>query len=113
MLEGITVLSKHTVSSLSSGIAIIVLGAVGVLICALLCIWSLTERDYGMCFAPLVMCIICLVGLIYGATLCTEKPEVEYKVTIDDTVNFKKFNDRYTIIDQDGEIYTITEKESK
>lgn len=35
-----------------------------------------------------------------------------YKVTISDEVNFVEFNDKYEIIDQDGLIYTIKEKEN-
>ena len=34
-----------------------------------------------------------------------------YKVTISDEVNFVEFNNKYEIIDQDGLIYTIKEKE--
>lgn len=35
-----------------------------------------------------------------------------YKVTISDEVNFVDFNNKYEIIEQDGLIYTIKEKES-
>lgn len=38
--------------------------------------------------------------------------EYTYKVTISDKVNFVEFNNKYEIIDQDGLIYTIKEKEN-
>lgn len=113
MLEGITVLSENTVSPLGLGITFIIIGVVAILISVSLSILVLSTRDYSLCVLPFAICIIGLTCLIAGIMQCCEKPEVEYKVTIDDTVNFKEFNDRYTIIDQDGDIYKIIEKESK
>lgn len=37
--------------------------------------------------------------------------QTQYKVTISDEVNLNEFNERYEIIDQEGKIYTIAEKE--
>ncbi len=36
---------------------------------------------------------------------------IEYKVTIDDSVSMTEFMDKYEIIDQEGKIYTVKEKE--
>ena len=36
---------------------------------------------------------------------------IEYKVTIDDSVSMNEFTDKYEIIDQEGKIYTVKEKE--
>lgn len=36
---------------------------------------------------------------------------IEYKVTIDDSVSMTEFMDKYEILDQEGKIYTIREKE--
>ena len=37
--------------------------------------------------------------------------EYHYKVTIDDSVSMNEFLDKYEIIDQEGKIYTVKEKE--
>jgi len=37
--------------------------------------------------------------------------ETHYKVTIDDSVSMNEFLDKYEIIDQEGKIYTVKEKE--
>lgn len=34
-----------------------------------------------------------------------------YKVIIEDTVNFNEFTEKYDIIEQDGKIYTVKERE--
>ena len=49
-------------------------------------------------------------GLIITETI-EEANTTYYKVTIDDSVSFNQFNERYEIYEQDGTIYTIYEKE--
>ena len=36
---------------------------------------------------------------------------IEYKVAIDDSVSMNEFLDKYEIIDQEGKIYTVKERE--
>ena len=36
---------------------------------------------------------------------------IQYKVTIDETVSMVEFMDKYEIIDQEGKIYTVRERE--
>ena len=54
-----------------------------------------------------------LFGTFVGCT--TGKPieyETQYKVVIDDSVSMNDFIEKYEIIDQDGKIYTVREKEN-
>lgn len=37
--------------------------------------------------------------------------ETHYKVTIDDSVSMNEFLDKYEILDQEGKIYTVKERE--
>lgn len=56
--------------------------------------------------------LVSMVVSIYGFThLPHNKYQTRYDVTIDDSVNFNEFNDRYTVVKQEGLIYTIYEKE--
>lgn len=55
-------------------------------------------------------------GLIFGPIIgCKSgepiKYETQYKITIDDSVSMVEFLDKYEIIDQDGKIYTVRERE--
>ena len=36
---------------------------------------------------------------------------IEYQVTVSDDVNFNEFSAKYQILDQEGKIYTVKEKE--
>ena len=66
-----------------------------------------------------VVSILCgiLCGVFFGL-LCSNifypnptEYETQYKVTIDDSVSMNDFNEKYEIVDQDGRIYTVREKE--
>lgn len=53
-----------------------------------------------------------LFGTLVGCT--TGEPieyETQYKVVIEDSVSMNEFTEKYEIIDQDGKIYTVREKE--
>ena len=52
------------------------------------------------------------VGVMFGGLFQTPASyETHYKVTIDDSVSMNEFLDKYEILDQEGKIYTVKEKE--
>ena len=58
----------------------------------------------------------CILGLlVYAIIFETIMPEkyVKYKATITEDVSMTEFNDRYEIIDVDGKIYTIRERDDE
>ena len=75
----------------------------------------------AMCFANerIVLGFICLalmfgsaiVGGLGGTYSKTDISHIEYKVTIDDSVSMNEFLDKYEILDQEGKIYTVKERE--
>lgn len=53
-----------------------------------------------------------LFGILVGGITSTPiSYETQYKVIIDDSVSMNEFLDKYEIIDQEGKIYTVREKE--
>lgn len=61
----------------------------------------------------LVFCLIvsCIAGFAFGKIF--EKPieyENIYKVTVTDEVSMAKFMDKYEVIEQEGKIYTVRER---
>ena len=49
---------------------------------------------------------------VLNSTSTKELDHYEYKVTIDDSVPMKEFLSKYEIINQEGEIFTIVEREN-
>lgn len=53
-----------------------------------------------------------LLGVVVGDTTATPVAyETQYKVIIDDSVSMNEFLDKYEIIDQEGKIYTVRERD--
>ena len=109
MLDGITVL--HTMDKASNlyiilGFIITVCGGVGVLVfCNMF--KDLPEKSMRIPIS-ISIAIFCV-----GMFIATNPPVngVRYKCTIDESVSFVEVMDRYEIINIEGEIYTIEEKE--
>ena len=111
MPEGIEILNIY--SGLELGECIfysVVLSAISIFLIVGI-IMQIKEKD------PLsVILLICLFMVFGGLTGFAITETVEeanttyYKVTIDDSVSFNQFNERYEIYEQDGAIYTIYEK---
>ena len=84
--------------------------------CLFMGIWYVAN---GECIWWLIV-ITSLIGIIGGmmlgclwGTICetTTTYEIHYKVTIDDSVSMNEFLDKYEILDQEGKIYTVKERE--
>ena len=62
------------------------------------------------------ICLVMMIASIIVACLADSKRKtdisyIEYKVTIDDSVSMTEFMDKYEILDQDGKIYIVKERE--
>lgn len=65
------------------------------------------ERNAMIVF--LIMTFIGMILLFYTEEL---EPKIQYEVTVDESVSYKKLTDKYNIIEQRGEIFVLEEKES-
>lgn len=111
-MEGITILSQNLdyAGRILGGVFTLIFGGMFVLGAFLFCL-SIKEKAYPLSILFGVFLIIC--GLVSGLGIASifAKPTTQYKVTIDKKVSLKEFNEKYEIVDQDGEIYTIVERD--
>ena len=110
MMDGITVLSQ---SETIGYIAWFIYAIIGFCIFGwrLLTIKKDNYHTVGTIIITVVVMFVAIFSCAEGIYSMSTK-EYTYKVTISDEVNFVEFNNKYEIIDQDGFIYTIKEKES-
>jgi ABC-type uncharacterized transport system permease subunit len=83
----------------------------GVIIGLIAC---LTEQDIQYLFISFITGITMglVVGTMIGAINGIPTEYVtQYKVTVSDQVSMNEFNAKYEIIDQEGRIYTVRERE--
>ena len=92
------------------------LGILGVVIAGFVfgAIYSIIDQDIAGVIAGSVLGVFC--GIILGVALGAEcsiptEYETQCKVIISDEVPMNDFLARYEIIDQEGKIYTVREKE--
>ena len=120
-MDGITILSTGTKvmnmgeqfyfsPNLSSflGLAVIIALVVG---CCLFIEYGIKEKD-EIVFIGIGVCLIFIL-LVTDLTFNHQvtKTIPEYKVTIDKNVSLVEFYDKYTVLDQDGLIFTIIDKD--
>lgn len=75
----------------------------------------------AFCFANenIILGFICMIlsfSLVFVGCLCcicikTDIDHIEYKVTVDDSVSMNEFLNKYEILDREGKIYTVKERE--
>lgn len=109
MMEGIEILSQEVCNELQIVplfLCLMILSIIGALI------------DLFIDFTDGILRAVlgCILGLfIYAIIFGAIIPEkyIQYKVTISESVSMTEFNDRYEIIDVDGKIYTIRERDDE
>ena len=113
-MEGVTILSEIVTWDISiSGVVLICVGIIFLIVGILYLVASIQERLKSYAFISVIMILfsfaIGMIGIIKITNL-SEEPYTVYKVTVDDDVSFKEFNEKYEIIKQDGLIYEVRER---
>ena len=111
MLEGITILNQFNVNIFNEAafwvglLSTFFIGAVAFIVISII-----EEEETWM----LGTIIAVLIGIVIGASAGAfwfDTTETHYQVTISEEVSMTEFNERYEIIEQNGQIFTIREKE--
>lgn len=108
-MEGITILNSEVIMAAHWGpIALFILGVVSILFTLFL---ILLGFDSDTILNTLIISAgIALIGLI--SSFIIQVPEyTSYEVILEDSVSINEFLDRYEILDQRGQIYTVKEIE--
>lgn len=85
-------------------------------ICAIVGIWNIIADECEWAIIPVLLIVGLIAGIVLGAAFgkMFETPtayKTHYKVTIDDSVSMNEFLDKYEILNQEGKIYTVKERE--
>ena len=108
MIEGVEILSATAITTWYDWVLVVTIAApivIGL-------IAGICDQDVmtGVLMAFSV-CMICLFIFRILEVGKYETGEYEYKVTIDDSVSMNDFLDKYEILDQEGKIFTVKERE--
>ena len=105
MIEGITVLNQEVVLETASWImpTLCILCAIVFLIC------NEINEDYGFIIALFISFI--MIGIFLGLIQKVPTDRHRYTVTIDETVSFEKVLEKYDVVDQQGKMWILEDKE--
>jgi ABC-type uncharacterized transport system permease subunit len=116
MIEGITVLSTEVIRYAPVFVFLTVLAAIPLIIFICVLIGILRDRYYRddglICAALMLVMLAAAVFSFSFVSIFNQKDETVYKVIINDSVPLKEFQERYEIIEVEGIIYTIKEKQN-
>ena len=101
----------NTYTSLPKGFAWNLLGIIIGLTCLFITIAAFKDKDTPKGVKVIFSIFTALFLFISTFNTILTSKVTYYEVSITDDMNFKEFNSKYEIINQRGEIYTITEKE--
>lgn len=107
-MEGITILNSEVVMTPHWGpIAIFILGVVGLFLSAFI---DMLDFDCDVFKMLIISISMILIGAI--SILIFEVPYyTSYEVILEDSVSMNEFLNKYEILDQRGQIYTVKEIE--
>lgn len=112
-MEGIIILSQN-LDYTNRVLGIVLTLPFGCMFILGIILFYLSIKDKFYTSSILFGIFLIVSGLVLGFGTIPQifaKPTTQYKATIDKKVSLKDFNEKYKIIEQDGEIYTIVERE--
>lgn len=118
-MNGVEILSSETIyaTDMLRWILPVFVG-IGILIGFIIAIVERVDFGFntGSIFAIFTCALIGLfigtIGMLMSAHKTTTVDYIEYKVTIDEEVNFIEFVDKYEILGREGKIFTVRERDS-
>lgn len=113
MLEGITILSQHSLTLVNASyfIWVTAIFAVVLWLSVVLAIDSRRKREYRDMVSFIAMAVAWVAVFFFIGFSGSLPPRHEYKVLISKDVSLIEFNEKYEIMSQDGLLYTIRDKE--
>lgn len=112
MINGIEILSQEIImESTGIGLKIFLIGSLCCVVLGVLLEVLCFRNGGGGAIAVFSVPLCLIVGIITGNVYQIPTDRYEYKVIIDDNVSMVEFYKQYEVIDQDGKIFIIREKE--
>ena len=110
-MDGVTILNTIEVTGISRNVIIAFMASfvIGLFLMAIL---ELSENSCVLVY--LLIDLIVFIGCVFVSWYQLENRktgELQYEVTIDDSVSMTEFNKKYEIIEQRGDIFVVKERE--
>lgn len=111
-MDGVTILAENTYrmcDPVFAGISTVVV----TLMCIFIIYISLKVCSKLECCVVSLICIASFVVAVYNNVSGYNTIRTEYQVTVDSSVSFQDFIDKYEVVSADGYVYTVIERVSE
>ena len=113
MIEGIEILSQEPIMECTFlGLKIFAIGGLFCIVVGVLLEALYFQDNSGLLLAICGVLICLLIGVLIDANYGIFAGKYEYKVIVDNHVSMAEFYEYYEVVDQDGKIFIIREKEN-
>ena len=109
-MDGVIILNSYEILTNASEIFFIFVWGFVFAVLALSLLY-LFAMDTSSIFTVIVAIVMGALAVILFCNIPEKKYETRYQVTIDDSVSMNEFQSKYEILDVEGKIYTIIERE--
>ena len=113
-MEGIDILNKTMVTDICNWAFIIITVSLVVLIISALTFIAFAAMEYfniaNVCLGFLILSLVVMFSFVI-INPQTETGRYRYEVTIDDDVSFLDLQEKYDVIEQNGRIWVLEDKE--
>ena len=111
-MNGVEILSSETIyNTILPGWC----GALAFMMLVASCVGAGVFSSFRKIWLTIISCVLIVPSLVMMTlTLLNNHNSInyiKYKVTVDDSVSMNEFLDKYEILDQEGKIYTVQERE--
>lgn len=111
-MTGVEILNSEQIYNTILPLWCLPVGFISIFVCLLGILACFGTDRIAMGIVCFVLMACSMVAAILGGTDNKHSVNhIEYKVTIDESVSMTEFMDKYEIIDQEGKIYTVKEKD--
>ena len=111
-MEGVTILNEYLTTDWIVGFVPLICGTALLILCICGAVFMFKDHMVGPGVGLSFLGFLCACMIMVGVFIVMTPPETHYQVIVDDSVSMNEFNERYEIIDQEGQIITVKEREA-
>lgn len=121
-MDGVTIIAEHVVEDYGAecSVSAVCCGAGALVMLVFLIRWVKDCLDIGFSYQDVAVTAVislmflacCYLCVVFARQAVDDSTHVEYTVTLDESVNYLEFAERYEVLEDEDGIYRVREKEA-
>ena len=112
MIKGVEILNKTPITEMTNGgFIVLIISAIVLLVAINFFFFSIDDFNSVGQLIWFLICLISVISIIVSLNIRKPTGRYEYKVTIDNDVPIQEVYENYKIVEKDGKIWILEDKE--